>query len=166
MSLEHIQLPPLLVAELYKNVLIDNTLPQENPGNGKAVTFNYLGKNQQHILILVSEKEATFLPDDMLQFLVGILSACKLSLADVALANVAANPELDYPHIMDFFKPTVILFFGQDPVELSFPLQFPPYQLQSYNRQTYLSAPSLQLLANNITEKKKLWVCLQKLFLS
>ncbi len=166
MSLEHIQLPPFLVRELYKNVLIDNTLHQEGADIVKAKTFNYLGKNQQHILILVSEKEATFLPDDMLQFLVGILSACKLSLADVALANVAANPEMDYPQIMDFFNPSVILFFGQDPVELSFPLQFPPYQLQAYNKQTYLSAPSLKLLANDITEKKKLWVCLQKLFLS
>lgn len=166
MSLEHIQLPRFLVGELYKNVLIDNTLHQGEPDTVKAKTFNYLGKNQQHILIFVSEKEATFLPDDMLQFLVGILGACKLSLADVALANVSVNPELDYQKMQDFFKPSVILFFGVDPATLSFPLQFPQYQLQSYNKQTYLSAPSLQILANNITEKKKLWVCLQKLFLS
>ncbi len=166
MSLDQFQLTPLLISELYRNVLIDNELHQPGPDKNVTLPFSYLGNNEKNILVIISEKEATFLPDDMLQFLVGILSACKLSLADVALTNVSVNPGLDYQKLQDFFKPGVIIFFGLDPVTLSFPLQFPQYQLQSYNRQTYLSAPSLQTLANNIEEKKKLWACLQKLFLS
>lgn len=166
MSLEHYQLTPFIITELYRNVLIDNELHQPVSDKNASLPFSYLGKNEKNILIIVSEKEATFLPDDMLQFLVGILSACKLSLADVALTNETVNPGLDYQKLQDIFKPRVIIFFGVDPVTLSFPLSFPQYQLQSYNRQTYLSAPSLQILANNIDEKKKLWASLQKLFLS
>ena len=42
------------------------------------------------------------------------------------------------------------------PKDLQFPLHFPNFQLQQYNDQTYISAPSLKLLSENKEQKKEL----------
>ena len=166
MSLDNIQLPSFLVQELYKKSLIESENNQLSTDSLKTSDFSFLGKNQKKILIIVSEENVVYLTDENLELLVDMLSACKLSLNDVALVNYDRNRQLEYQSIQDKFNPHVILFFGIEPSTLSFPLQFPEYQLQSYNRQTYLSVPSLTLLSEQVPEKKKLWVCLQKLFLA
>ena len=166
MSLDNIQLPSFLVQELYKKSLIESENNQLSTDSLKTSDFSFLGKNQKKILIIVSEENVVYLTDKNLELLVGMLSACNLSLNDVALVNYDRNRQLEYQTIQDKFNPEVIIFFGIEPSTLSFPLQFPEYQLQSYNRQTYLSVPSLTLLSEQIPEKKKLWVCLQKLFLA
>ena len=166
MSLDNIQLPSFLVQELYKKSLIESENNQLSTDSLKTSDFSFLGKNQKKILIIVSEENAVYLPDENLELLIGMLNACKLSLNDVALINYDRNKQMEYQSIQDTFNPRVILFFGIEPSTLSFPLQFPEYQLQSYNKQTYLSAPSLTLLSEQVPEKKKLWACLQKLFLA
>jgi len=166
MSLDNIQLPSFLIQELYKKSLIETVNNQLTSDSLKTGDISFLGKNQKKILIIVSEENVVYLTDKNLELLVGMLSACNLSLNDVALVNYDRNRQLEYQTIQDKFNPEVIIFFGIEPSTLSFPLQFPEYQLQSYNRQTYLSVPSLTLLSEQIPEKKKLWVCLQKLFLA
>ena len=164
MSLDNIQLPPFLIQELYKNSLIDGDNDQIKTKSLKTDKSLFLGKNQKNILILVNEENAAYLPDENLNFLIGILEACKLSLSDTALVNFNRNKNLNYKILQEEFKPGIILFFGIEPGELEFPLQFPHYQLQSYNNQTYLSAPSLNELSAEIAEKKKLWAALKTLF--
>jgi DNA polymerase III psi subunit len=164
MSLDNIQLPPFLVGELYKNHLVDIDNQQVKAGSLKAGELLFLGKNQKNILLVVHEENAVYLPDDDLNFLVDILSACKLSLSDTALINFCKNKDINYKILLEEFKPVIILFFGIEPSKLEFPLQFPHYQLQQYNNQTYLSAPSLNELAADISKKKQLWICLRKLF--
>ncbi len=166
MSLDNIQLPSFLVQELYKKSLIESENNQLSTDSLKTSDFSFLGKNQKKILIIVSEENAVYLPDENLELLIGMLNACKLSLNDVALINYNRNKQMEYESLQVKFNPHIIIFFGTEPSTLSFPLQFPEYQLQSYNKQTYLSAPSLTLLSEQIPEKKKLWACLQKLFLA
>ncbi len=164
MSLDNIQLPPFLIGELYKNFLVDADNQQLKPELLEGNNLLFLGKNQKNILLIVQEEDAVYLPDNDLNFLVEILSACKLSLSDTALINVFKNKEANYTSLLEKFKPVTILFFGIEPAKLEFPLQFPHYQLQQYNYQTYLSAPSLSELSADINKKKQLWVCLKKLF--
>ena len=164
MSLDTIQLSPFLIHELYKNSLIEGDNSQSGTKSLQTDEPLFLGKNQKKILVIVNEENVLYLPDENLNFLIGILSACKLSLSDIALINFSKNRDMNYKTIQEKFKPVIILFFGVEPALLEFPLQFPYYQLQSYNKQTYLSAPALNLLAADIQEKKQLWGCLQKLF--
>ena len=164
MSLDNIQLPAFLVRELYKNSLVDVDNQQLIPKSLKAGDLPFLGKNEKNILVIVQEENAVYLPDDDLNFLIDILIACKLSLSDTALINVFGNKEVNYRSLLEKFKPGIILFFDIEPAKLEFPLQFPHYQLQQYNNQTYLSAPSLKELAADINKKKQLWSCLRKLF--
>ncbi|MFZ1527391.1 MAG: hypothetical protein WAT19_01485 [Ferruginibacter sp.] len=164
MSLDDIQLVPSLAAGLYKKTLVDVDNRQTKMEPPQNELFAILGSNRQGICILVNEVEFPFLSDEDMQFLTGILAACKLSMADVALLNTASTKPLNYQLLNDELKPSVILFFGTDPAATGFPLQFPNYQLQKYNNQTFLSAPGLKILSENKEEKKKLWLCLKTLF--
>ena len=164
MSLNNIQLPPFLVRELYKNSLLEADNQQSKPQILKGNDLQFLGKNQKNVLIIVEEQNAVYLPDEDLNFLVEILKACNLSLSDTALINVFKNKAINYRSLIEKFKPETILFFGIEPAKLEFPLQFPHYQVQAYNDQTYLSVPSLNELSADIDKKKQFWACLRKLF--
>jgi DNA polymerase III psi subunit len=166
MSLDNIQLSPFLIGELYKNSLVDTDGKQLNASLLKADELLFLGKNQKNILVMVNEENAVYLPDDDLNFLVDILTACKLSLSDIALINFFKNSKANYNTLMEKFRPAVVLFFGIEPAKLEFPLQFPHYQVQQYNHQVYLSSPSLNELANDKQKKMQLWASLKKLFLT
>jgi hypothetical protein len=163
MSLDHIQLPPVLLQELYRTTLVAyNDQPANAPAaeNGLSV----LGNNQQKIVIVVDNKEAVFLPDDQFNFLTGILSACKLTMEDVAIVNLQKNNGLSYKTIASELKAEKVFLFGSTPAQIELPVAFPHYQVQSYNKQVYLSSPPLDLLQNDKAEKTKLWLCLKQIF--
>ncbi len=164
MSLDNFQLPPFLISELFKNflVVIDNQGLTTEISNIPEIL--YLGKNEKNILLIVQDENAVFLPDNDLNFLIDILKACKFSLSDTALINFHQNKEINYQSLLDKFHPEFILLFGIEPKELDFPLQFPHFQVQQYNNQTYFSAPSLNKFESDTDLKKLLWAGLQKLF--
>ncbi len=163
MSLDNIQLPPLVVADLFKNVLIDlKTIEQALPNTHKA-SFTYLGNNAKQIGVIVNDDDAVYLKEDELSFLLGILSACKLSMADIALINVAKN-NIKYTAIKEEVDAKIVLLFGVTPINIDLPLDFPHYQIQKYNEQQYLHAPLLKQLMINKEEKTKLWNTLKILF--
>lgn len=161
MSFKDLQINPLLITQLYNNVLIDAT---ENKNNPEPV-IRFLGKNEKKIVIIVNESNATFINDNDLQLLTGILNACKLTLSDTAIVNIYRKG-FTYQTIVEELQPAVILMFGIELKRLEFPLHFPEYQIQKYNDQQFLSAPSLQTLAVDIPSKKTLWTILQNIFLS
>lgn len=165
MSLDNIQLTDTVVRDLFKNSLVDlkTDKPAEQVTTG---TLGYLGENQHKVTIVVADAGALYLGDEALQFLMGILAACKLSMADVALLNVEQYPSVTYTIINAELSPEKVLLFGISPDRLQLPLQFPYYQVQSYNKQVYLSAPPLDKLEKDVEEKKKLWACLKNIFLN
>lgn len=165
MSLNDIVLPAKSIVSLYKNSLVED--PSFNtPKHLQQGSIAVLGKNLKRVIILVTNKEVAFLPDDELNFLLGILSACKLNMDDVGIVNLAKNDTLSYTQITIDLKAEKLLLFGVKPDELALPLSFPHYQLQRYNEQLYLAAPALSNLQDNKDEKLKLWNCLKQIFLS
>jgi len=164
MSLDNIQLPAILLQDLYTNALVDLKTENAHPAAVIAGNLSFLGENKKRVSIIVDHAEAIYLPDEELNFLLGILSACKLSMADVALLNRSKNPSLAYKDISEQLSAEKVLLFGIEPSMLELPLQFPHYQIQQYNNQVYLSSPTLKILGSNIEEKKKLWGCLKQVF--
>jgi hypothetical protein len=166
MSLNNIQLTAGAIQDLYKKSLVlSDKMPEakvEKPST--TVPLNILGNNQQKILILVADDEALYLPDDQLNFLMGILTACKLTMQDVAILNTTKNTAISYTNLATMLQPSTVILFGVETSIISLPLQFPAYQIQAYNNQTYLNAPPLALLQNDKAEKTKLWLCLKQLF--
>jgi hypothetical protein len=164
MSLDNIQLPPLVLQDLFKKTLVD--LKAEQPGKvlADSGSIAWLGQNGQAVAILVHAPESLYLPDSELDFLMGILTACRLSMADVALVNLHRYPELDYTALTAATGAQKLMLFGVGPEALQMPLSFPIYQVQRYNNQVYLAAPPLALLQADRMEKAKLWACLKQVF--
>jgi hypothetical protein len=166
MSLDNIQLPASVIQDLYKKslVLSDNKKEKKAQMASATVSFNVLGDNLKKILILVSDSEALYLPDEQLNFLMGILTACKLTMQDVAILNIEKNKDIVYTNLTKILKSEKIILFGVETSRISLPLQFSTYQIQSYKNQIYLSASLLTVLQNDKAEKMKLWLCLKQLF--
>lgn len=164
MSLDNIQLPAIMIQDLFTKALVDLGSGIGSLPAAPALSISFLGSNQQRVAIIVQYAEAIYLPEEELNFLLGILAACKLSMADVALVNIARNKGLDYNSLTAQLNAEKILLFGVTAATLELPLQFPFYQVQSYNNQLYLGAPPLKQLEDDKAEKTKLWNCLKQVF--
>ena len=164
MSLDNILLPDTVLQALYSKSLYDLETNKSVLDNIQLESINFLGNNQKKITILVNSESVIYLSDDELNFLLGILTACKLSMEDISLVNLYNNPGLNYSLITEQFKAEKVFLFGLTPVEIALPLQFPHYQVQQFNNQIYLSSVSLNELQANKDEKMKLWNCLKKIF--
>ena len=173
MDLNNIELPGIMVADLYQSTLVDGTEAKEKaaittvaaaPIAQEKSTFKSLGNNQRNVLIVVKSNEAVYLPDNELEFLTGILGACKLSLADVAIVNLTNYHDASYKELTSFFKSKIALLFDVEPAQFGLPMNFPHYQIQPFANNSFLYSPSLKSLENDKVEKSKLWVCLKRLF--
>ena len=177
MDLNHIKLPAAVINELYKTALVEPALntgvkeaaiSAEKPvmTSTEAITpeWKSLGSNEKNILIVVSNSDAVYLPDNDLNFLTGVLGACKLSLADVAVVNRFHYPEAGYKELIAYFKSRVILLLGVEPAAMGLPINFPHYQLQAFQNNTFLFTPALEAMEKDRLEKSKLWVSLKRLF--
>ena len=164
MSLDNIQLPLIVLQQLFKHSLV-NLENEEKPEEKTASKgFSTLGNNRRHILIMVESDQTLYLPDEELNFLLGILAACKLTMDDVAILNIKKNKSVTYRSATKELKPEKLFLFGVNPAQIELPLDFPHYQIQQYNNQTYLTAPPLSYFQDNKVEKTKLWNCLKQIF--
>lgn len=164
MSLNNIQLPPIVLQNLFKNTLIDLKADQKQELKTSSKVFATLGNNRRHILIMVESNETLYLPDEQLNFLMGILAACHLTMEDVAILNIKKNKSVTYKTVTQELKPEKIFLFGILPSEIELPIDFPNYQIQQYNNQIYLTAPALSNFQDDKSEKMKLWNCLKLIF--
>lgn len=159
MSLNNISLSPQLMADLYATSLIERPIP----GN-HHVSTKFLGENQKNILILVSNEKVAFLEDDELNFLSSVLNACKLNVADIAIVNILHTPTSNYRELITELNSNIALLFDVEAQAIDLPFNFPHFQLQQFDRCTYLSAPALQNIEKNKALKTQLWNSLKKLF--
>lgn len=165
MSLDNIQLSPDIIQSLYGKSLYDlKTDKAAAEVSEQTGLISFLGSNQKKIALLVKSEDAMYLPDEELNFLLGILTACKLSMADIALINISQNRGTLYTDIKNQLDAEKVFLFGVDTGTLELPLQFPLYQVQPFNDQLYLTAASLNRMQKNKEEKMKLWNCLKKIF--
>jgi hypothetical protein len=165
MSIDQINLPITTIKAFYKKNLVISKESKVAEKEDMPKGFSVLGNNEKNIVIIVNEKDSLYLPDQELQFLTGILTACKLSLSDVAILNIQKNSTADYLSIHQILNPSVILMFQVNTDQISLPLTFPRYQIQQYNNQTYLCAPGLSTIEKDKSEKLKLWNALKQIFL-
>ena len=130
----------------------------------KSPAWKFLGEYKKSILIIVRYDNTPHLPDQQLNFLTSVLTACKLNLGDVAIFNVANGPSVLYKDLQEKFKSSFTILFGLTPEEFEMPLSFPEFQVQAFNNCTFLHTPVLETLEADKVLKSKLWVCLRKMF--
>ena len=157
MSLNNVLLSARQIAELYPSSLIDRLAPAQE-------TIKFLGNNNKNILVLVAKNNVAFIEDEELNFLSSILSACKLSLADVAIVNIKTLSDANYQFLIDQLKSKTLLMFDVASDEIDLPFNYPYFQVQHFDHCAYLSAPELKSIQADKTLKTQLWNCLKKLF--
>lgn len=127
----------------------------------------YLGDNFKKIAVLVDDKDNIFLDDECLAQLTKILTACKVTMADIALINIANTP-VDYSALKESLTPSVYIFFGVEAKTIQLPFTIPYYQVQNYAESKFIFSPSLISIKGNTEdekkEKMKLWNGLKKIF--
>jgi hypothetical protein len=159
MSLNNITLSPLLLADLYHDVLIEPNAT----GVPEKPSQNYIGNNQKNILIVVSKNDTETINEHELNFLANVLAACKLSLAEVAIVKWPMV-ETNLTELLETLESKTVLLFNIDPISFGLPINFPSFQIQPHNKKVYMNAPSLLEIENNIDLKKRLWASLKILF--
>ncbi len=180
MNLNHIKLPGNVIADLYKSSLISaeplqTGIQEEKPVPVKKEIFSLdtlvkipdwksLGNNLKNILIISNNENVVYLPDDQLSFLTGILTACKMSLADVAIINFNNYPGIVYKDLISHLNSKHVLLYGVAPAVFGLPIDFPHFQPQKFAGTTYLYSPSLNELEKDKLLKSKLWICLKQMF--
>lgn len=162
MSLDNIELSKQAIQLLFGKDLVE-------PVNKQTIIphsfqIDSMGENKKNILFLINNPDNKFLPDDQMDMLSNLISACKLSMADIALVNYHHNPT-KYTELASHFSPKKILIFGVSTSMLELPFTIPFFQIQSYDHQSYIIAPPLKNFVDNTDLKKELWECLKKLFL-
>ena len=127
----------------------------------------WLGNFSRQVLVVVKDPGSVHLNESDLDLLGKILSAVKLSIADIALVNAARHP-LELTDLYEKLPARVGLYFGIEPVEIGAPIKFPHFQVQQWNNTTFVCAPSLSELNRDTAEakslKKELWSALQRVF--
>ena len=86
-GINEIRLAGPMIASLYEHALVQEV--DRAPAEEK---LKFLGNNDKHILILVSDATHTFLPENELTFLTKMLAACQLNIGDVAIVK---NQKID-----------------------------------------------------------------------
>ena len=117
------QLPAFVLAELFKNTLVDTdeqmkpkSIKEELPKPKKI----YLGKYERKIIVLVNDTANVHLNDNDLEFLTGILNACKLNLSQIALINFVKNA-VDFALLRKEMQSEYILLFGVNALQIQLP---------------------------------------------
>jgi DNA polymerase III psi subunit len=159
MGLNNVQLSTRLLVDLYATVLVD-TIASNMPVQVKT---KFLGANAKKILIIITNDDSEFLPDAEFNFLSSVLNSCRLSLDDVVVVNWM-NSSDGVNEVTSRFESKIVLLFNLDPIRSGLPINFPQFQIQEFNKITYLHAPSLSDLKENTHLKKQLWNSLKILF--
>lgn len=160
MSLNNISLPSPLIADLYQHVLIQDTT-RAVPVKKKIA---FLGKNGKNILIVVNQADVPFLPDGELSFLTNVLSACQLSLADVAIINANSLRDQTADELFEQLNSRQVILFDVEPSAVGLSAKLPHYQVVQQVSRQFVAAPQLSDIEKFKEAKKQLWTALKQLF--
>lgn len=129
--------------------------------------IKFLGEHQKKILVLVQDPDAVHLNERAFDLLTSILNACKLTIADIALINLA-NKNFSLHQILTQAPSELVLVFDINPTQLKIKL---PTKLYT----PILLGETQLLFSNNLSqmqgidqaskiEKTKLWSALKIIF--
>jgi hypothetical protein len=129
--------------------------------------IKYLGEHLKQVTIIVKDELAVYLNENDLTLLSSILSACKLTLADVALINVAQQ-KLSLHEILNVLPSKLVMIFDVSSTTLKIKLPTTLYKSIQLGDTYLLFSNSISLMQGGDQsaklEKGKLWAILKSLF--
>lgn len=161
MTLKKLILNPYNTASLYKETLVGNLT---NEPSIQKENIAFLGKNLKKVMLIVNDENHFFVSEDDLQFLSKILGACKLTIEDVCIINIAKRRST-FLELAQQLHPEKFILFGVSPNELNMSIVFPAYHLQLHNNIQCLIADPISAMVKDTVLKSKLWLNLKTMFL-
>ena len=129
--------------------------------------IKYLGEHLKQVTSIVKDELAVYLNENDLTLLSSILSACKLTLADIALINVAQQ-KLSLHEILNVLPSKLVMIFDVSSTTLKIKLPTTLYKSIQLGDTYLLFSNSLSLMQGGDQsaklEKGKLWAILKSLF--
>jgi hypothetical protein len=129
--------------------------------------IKYLGEHLKQVTIIVKDELAVYLNENDLTLLSSILSACKLTLADIALINVAQQ-KLSLHEILNVLPSKLVMIFDVSSTTLKIKLPTTLYKSIQLGDTYLLFSNALSLMQGGDQsaklEKGKLWAILKQLF--
>jgi hypothetical protein len=140
----------------------DRSLPFTTVIETPANHFKYLGRYRKKLLIAAYYPDVEFIAANHLDALSKVLARLNFSMDDIAILNVANQPNAMFSDIMDFFKPQKLLLLGEKalPAGIESLTLNAPKQLN--NCCTLLSF-SFDEMMDNQEYKKAFWEEMKKL---
>jgi hypothetical protein len=175
MGINHFRLSSELIAAWYPESLVQENEPspvKENVVHSKPVAdknpaYPFLGENNRSICFLANYPEGDFLPEDQLEFLKKMLTACKLNLNDIALLNIARS-SVDLADLRLQLHPRIIFLWGIEPASVGLKSGLPDFAISMFDGISIVPVLSPGLMSGTRPEgtefKQRLWICLKKLF--
>ena len=160
---ETIKLPIAVLSTLFSNCLVDLKNP-DTATNKPAASATEVLAGLPVDTVVVSLAGGKELPSQQLEFLNNIMKACKLEQADYAIITNKQNELPDYKAAFSQFKQKQLILFGIAPADIGLPINFPHFQVQSFQQVRYLAAPKLDVVEADKALKMQLWQCLKQLF--
>ncbi|MEP6926742.1 MAG: hypothetical protein ABI834_03855 [Ginsengibacter sp.] len=163
MSIDNIPLHNFLYQNFFEKNLVDLKANTADNILNQIPDIIFFGGNQKKIIIVFNNSQNKFLGDIQMKFLDDILTACGLTISDVALVNIFHRNITHYQLMMQL-HPKKVLIFGIPSNNLDLPFNIPFFQIQNFQEQVFMLSPSIEELQMNTELKKSLWECLQKIF--
>ena len=151
-QIEKVKIPPCILSELYKDVLINE------PGQIETSTR----KKMNAVVVIFNDNKASSATDELLS---GILSACKLNESNSIVIKSSSSKSENLTSIKENYDTKNIILFGINPVEFGLPINFPHFQIQTSDGIKYVSSPGLEEMLEDKSLKVKLWNSLKQIFL-
>jgi len=150
------------VAQVEQATPVLSIVEEPKPVFEKKVEFEYLGKNQKRILILVNDSTNKVSSVQGTELLRKLVKAIELTNNDFALVNYANYTNASFEDLKSFFKCELILSFGVAMRTLGLAEQ-PLHQLFVVDNVKFVFTKNLHDLDSDQVSKKILWGSLQQL---
>lgn len=156
-ELDNITLSAAFCNRLYKNGIVNL-----NTKERKTVSpIPFKGNNAKNVLILIDIGGELKKEDQTL--LENLLTACNLSMDDVALVNMSEQ-EATLSDIIKRLSVRQGVLFGVPALSMDISFTGSEETLLYYENKTFIKTLPLTALQNHVPKKKALWAALQKMF--
>jgi len=176
MGINKLILSPEIIASLYPEALVSEKAPDSaiipaksgKPDSKPVADYPYLGKNLRSLCFLVDYPNEQFITEPQLTFITKMLAACKYSIDDIAIVNIAHRP-VQLSVLKSQLKPEILFFWGVSPSQTGMKQQsLPELEISTIENLSIIPVPNPLLMikegAEGIEMKQRLWVSLKKLF--
>ena len=122
----------------------------------QQLSFDYLGENNKYFLLLVDYPGHKVMAPKELEALQSILTAKKMTLSDVAIMNIGANPKASLQQLKAFFACSKVVLFGLEPQSFSLP-PLSSNLISEYEGVQFLNTFNFSEMLENVEKKKIFW---------